>query len=48
MAIAWLIIGMAAASAFGLLTLIAGADTRTGFDGDGLRGHPAHRTDTWW
>ena len=48
MAIAWLMIGMAAASAFGLLTLIAGTDTRPGVDGDGFHGRGPHRADTWW
>jgi hypothetical protein len=48
MALVWLLMAMAALAAYGLLTFLAGADSRAGVDGDGALGRRTHRPESWW
>ena len=48
MALVWLLVAVVALSAFGILAVVAGADTRSGADGEGFLGRRTHQPDTWW
>jgi hypothetical protein len=48
MAILWLLLTITVLSVFGILAVLAGADSRTGVDGDGYLGRRRHQPDGWW
>ena len=48
MALATLLCVLVALSAYGWLTFVAGADTRSGVDGENVFGRRTHREESWW
>jgi hypothetical protein len=39
---------LAVFTAFGILTFVAGADSRSGVDGESCMGRRRHVPETWW
>ena len=48
MDVVWVLVMIAVLCAFGLVAAVAGADTRSGVDGDGALGRRRHGAETWW
>ena len=48
MALVTLVTALVALSIYGWFTFVAGADSRSGVDGDGVFGRRSHREESWW